>query len=605
MKKIPKSFEDFNVELEKKVDAMMTLEPSPKAEAVVPAKLSIREKLKRSRITVLDNDSELDAAVSEIEQKEDSGSDEDMPPLDETKKPKKTKKNKTGRLSKKVWLGVLFFILGLIAIAAAAYFFYHPGLQITLKDSQNGSLISAAAVEVNGKTYQSDSSGVVQAKLKIGPNKITIAKKYYQNFKSSFWEFFGSKSLTYSLVATGRIVDFKILNYVDRSPVVGASITYDSTKALTASDGTANLIVPTGSNNVTVSISAPGYNDAKETFSINGTSIKQFTLVPSGSLYYVSNANGFDVMSSNLDGSNEQTVLSGSGSENLGTEALYASPDWSYLVLRSTRNSATQEGLYIINTSNNNFTEFDSNNTYTPIGWYGHNFLYLVTSGSSSVAGYQQIKAYNALTNEISLIDSSTVSGSGSSYAYQVFSNFNIIASNLFYSAFYTSVGSPDLSSVNDSVNSVNLSTLNKTVALSLPAANLTSISLIRSAINSFGVTVESSAVANQYYSYNPNNQTITSSSSATSVGNFSNFFLTPSGNYYWQSGNNIYSYSLSSPTAKLLGSTSKKLIGVYNNYLIFNQSGNLYISGLSNISSPVAITNSSSGNVVATYYEF
>ena len=608
MKKIPKSFEDFNVELEKKVDAMMTIEPADKTEPVQPKK-TLMQKIRRSRVTVLDNDSELDAAVSEIEQKEDTASSNDLPPLDETKKPKSVSKKKHSGLVKKIWLGFILAIVALVLIIILGYFFYHPSFQITLKDSQNGSLISAGKVIVNGHTYQSNSEGLVNAVLKLGPNKITVSKNYYKNFNQSFWEFFGSKNVTYSIYATGRIVNFKIINYVDLSPVVGATISFNNAQAITASDGTANLIVPTGSNSVTVAISGSGFNSAKDTFSLSGGSNEQFKLVPSGSIYYVSNANGFDVMSSNLDGSNEQTVLSGSGSENLGTEALYASPDWSYLVLRSTRNSSTQEGLYIINTSNDNFTEFDSNNTYTPIGWYGHNFLYLVTSGSSSVAGYEQIKAYNALTNEISLIDSSSVSGSASNYAYQSFANFIIIANNLFYSSVYTSLGAPDLSTLSDSVNSVNLTSLNKTVALNVPASGVSSIQLNRSAVNSFGVTILNSSAPTQYYSYNPNNQSITTSSTGVLAGSFSNFFLSPGGNYYWQQGSssssNVYSYSLSSPTPKLLGSTSKKLIGLYNNYFIFDDSGSLFISGISNLTTPAAIVNSSTGNVVGTHYEF
>ena len=224
MKKIPKSFEEFNSDLEKRVDRMMTVEG---ADVQINEAQPIPVKLKSKSLLSIDNDPMLDKAVGEIE-KQDSGVNDDIEPLsDDQAKTKKIKKDHS-KLKKKILLSSLFTILGIILIIIAAYFLYHPSVDLVIKDSQNGNPVSAAEVTLNGKNYQTAADGSVKVSVKIGPNKINVSKKYYTNLSTSLFEFFGSKTLNFNLVATGRIVNFKVVNAIDKSAINGAVIAYNN-----------------------------------------------------------------------------------------------------------------------------------------------------------------------------------------------------------------------------------------------------------------------------------------------------------------------------------------------------------------------------------------
>ena len=612
MKKVPRSFEEFNTDLVKKVDRMMVDGIEEKSIPVQEikteeAKIDVSKYAPTSTAKMT-----LDQAVDDITHHE---SDQILEDSSKTTQPTVTKpKNKKSR--RKTIMLAIGLVVGLLIIGIIlAYFFFKPTGSISLYDYQNNSLISDANIKVDGKNYVSNSNGQANVKFKLGNNKLVISKANYTNLYSSVFVFWSGKKIDYKLKATGRTISFKVINSIDNSAVSGASISFGSSQTTTSSSGSANLVVPTSSNNISLSISSTGFNTVQVSSSITNLMSSQnlIKLVPTGQIYYLSNAsNGFNVMSANLDGSKEKVVLPSTGNENIGSENLYASSDWNYLVLQSDRTAQNQQGLYIIDTSNNNFSEFDSNNSYSPIGWIGHDFVYLVTSSTlnSAQPGYEQIKVYNALTNEISLLDSSQVSGTATNYAYQNFSNFIIVNGNLFYTSSYLAVGTYDLSTLNDTVNMINSTTLAKTSLLTLAANTVSSLKLSQDGINHFNLTLlNATSNQNQYYSYDQNNQTLVSTTISPSTINYSSFFLSANNNYYWMQSsssgqNQIYTASISSPSPKLIGTTIYSLVGLWNNYLLLMKNNTFYLSPISNLTNLSEINNASAGNIVKTYFE-
>ncbi len=179
------------------------------------------------------------------------------------------------------------------------------------------------------------------------------------------------------------------------------------------------------------------------------------------------------MLKANLDGSNVQTVLAGTGHETAATTRLLASSDWHYVVLEANRDG-TRPALYLINTSNNQVTEFDSSNaTFNLIGWSGHNFIYSLTSNSvsQSQSGWQVVKAYNADQQQINQLDQNQAVGDSGSYAYQTFSNFFLAGGTVVYNTQWMAQGGYDLSNSNDTIRAYQLGTQALKNYESLPAA--------------------------------------------------------------------------------------------------------------------------------------
>ncbi len=177
-----------------------------------------------------------------------------------------------------------------------------------------------------------------------------------------------------------------------------------------------------------------------------------FSITAKGKIYFLSNLNGtIDVIKSDLDGKNRETIAKGTGREDSRSTSLLASRDWRYLVLKSRRDTA-EASLYILDTQTDKLTRFDTGvGDYQLVGWYGHSFVYNVTR--SSVAywqnGREALKSYDAERAELNQIDQTSAEGDASSHGYQTFSNFylldNLVTYNTTWYTGGTSVGTFDL----------------------------------------------------------------------------------------------------------------------------------------------------------------
>src|SRR6185369_16053847 len=96
-------------------------------------------------------------------------------------------------------------------------------------------------------------------------------------------------------------------------------------------------------------------------------------------IYFLSKASGkIDVVKTNLDGTDRQTVLAGTGKEEDTDTILLASRDWKYLALKSRRDGKAVK-LYLIDTSNDKLTTIDEGNaTFDMVGWQNDYFVYYV-----------------------------------------------------------------------------------------------------------------------------------------------------------------------------------------------------------------------------------
>src|SRR6185295_2559549 len=110
----------------------------------------------------------------------------------------------------------------------------------------------------------------------------------------------------------------------------------EDTEATTADDGKAVLVVPADKQEDAVTLSGDGFNTISATLKVTTEEVEanSFKVAPSGKIYFLSNASGkIDLVKSNLDGTDRQTVLAGTGKEDKLNTVLLASRDWKYVAL--------------------------------------------------------------------------------------------------------------------------------------------------------------------------------------------------------------------------------------------------------------------------------
>jgi hypothetical protein len=306
-------------------------------------------------------------------------------------------------------------------------------------------------------------------------------------------------------------------------------------------------------------------------------------------------------MRANLDGSNPATILAGTGNETAST-TLMASPDNNYLVLEARRNGSQPE-LFVIDTNNESLTEFDSSSSnFDLIGWSGDMFIYDAanTSEPATTVGLEQLKSYNAQSGQLNVLDEDLVEGSSSSYAYQSFANYVLLPDQVVYTTSWTSAGSYDLTSSNDTLRSVEPNGLDKKDYQTFPAATTTAMNIARYQPNSLYLSVsDSSTNQTSYYTFTDSNLTSTTITPATFTSTNPTYYLSPSGNeYLWTANENgsneTYTANSSDQDQKRISlPAAYSSYGWYNSqYILLTKDGSMYIAPVSGTNTPQFVAN-------------
>src|SRR5262249_9184748 len=149
-------------------------------------------------------------------------------------------------------------------------------------------------------------------------------------------------------------------------------------------------------------ISAKGYNPLSGKLLVTSQAISDnsFAVTPAGKLYFLSNLSGkIDVVKTDLDGTNRQTVLAGTGYENQYSTVLLASRDWKYLALYVQRKATGNPEIDLIDTSTDTMSNIDEGNaSFALVGWAGDRFVYRVNRYGVPAwqSGQQALKSFNA-----------------------------------------------------------------------------------------------------------------------------------------------------------------------------------------------------------------
>ncbi len=554
-------------------------------------------------------DSATENAIDDIVSKE---SDEVLEVEDQTSQVEDQqlpKNRRLVRIIKNKW-----FIIGLVIVLLLVVFglpysrykilglFLKSNYQIELTDSITNHPISGAKVSIDGVNIKSNANGVANFRLPLGEYKLSVSKQFYNTYSNNI--LFGlssSKKLNLRLNAYGRQFSFKILNSISNQPLAGVQVSYNGITSLSNASGIAYMVLPARATTYNLVLSANGYNTQNDTIKFNGQVLTNtFSLTPSGKVYFLSQSQGvINVVSANLDGTNQQIIVPGTSSEQPANTFLMASPDWKYLILEANM-KGTGPGLYVINTATKQINEFDSSNSsFSLIGWSNSDqFLYdeLSNTGNYSSTGNEQIKSYDAASQSLNVLDQDQVVSSSGGYAYQSFAGFNLINNNLVYSVTWNSSTQYNLNGQTNSIRQISANGSNKKDILSLNASNQIINLINRVQPNLMYIDVYNNKTSsNTYYTYINGNVSPDGSLNSTVVYQPSPIYLfSPSGsNAIWTSQQNnqpvVFSSDLNYSNPKQLsipvGYSANSWLN--NQLILVTKKNNLYVTSINSSASP------------------
>lgn len=405
-------------------------------------------------------------------------------PLLKSQPGKTNKMKRFWRLCKRHKVRTSLVIIAVLFLALALFPFRYPILGLFVKhdvvvvvvDNVTHQPVSEAQVSWQNYQAMTDTQGrAVLSRVKPGKAELIVSKKYYDEDKINL--VVGLKSppeIKREFKANGRQVEVKITNAISHDSLEGVSVDIAGVLAKTNNEGKASLVVSTDKATQPIKITADGYLEFMgdiQTTTADSQSAKtnDFSLVPTGKVYFLSKKSGkIDVVKTNLDGTERQTVVAGTGNEDDGQTLLLASRDWKYLALLARRDGSRPK-LYLINTSNDRMTEINGDSTssidLSAVGWQGHNFVYTAQKVDNKPwePGKFFVKSYNAENGSYTVLDESKAQGdSDYNYGNETISNVYLTKDNIIYTKYWSAFG-PSASALTMGVYRVNYDGSNKT----------------------------------------------------------------------------------------------------------------------------------------------
>jgi hypothetical protein len=522
---------------------------------------------------------------------------------------------------KSIPLGIFTLLVLLAAIPWSRYMLAGMVLKnnfsVEVLDSTAGTPISSADVSLGSAKGITDGSGkVVLKNAKVGKQQLIITKKYYQDNKTNVLVpiLKQKSSPKFQMAATGRQVKISVKNLINQQTLTDVTIKVAEISAKTDNSGTAIVVLPAGVKSEKATLSLDGYNNSDVTVQVDDKTIKDnnFNLTPSGKVYFLSKLTGkIDVVKTNLDGTERQTVLAGTGKEDSNNTVMLASRDWKYLALLSRREGGNNPKLFLIDTSTDKLTAMDGNGALSinPIGWSDNYFVYDTTNNSANGWEPHQriIKSYSAQNKQTIILDQNDALGSSGAYAQEQFGDIYLFGNTVaYYKTWYKYSGayydpnilngkSSGLYSVkNDGTGKKNLKTLD--------ANNVSFVNFQYGEPDEAYLTIGKIDNTSIYSIYNGNGVTDATADKIPSDNQYNTYLASPSGNQtFWSEArdgkNTLFIGDNNGANGKQIATLADyKPYGWFSDdyLLVSKNSSELYIipkSGIDEKTQPIKIT--------------
>lgn len=360
--------------------------------------------------------------------------------------------------SKKFYIPAAAVILLLVVLFVLPFtrykvlgLFMKRDVRVTVHDTATQRVVSGALVRIDGISSTTDKDGMAELKkVHLGEHKVTITKMHYKDFTGkALVTMQKDRTADFKVEATGRQVPIVIKNKVGNTPLADVLVRAGDADARTDKDGKAIIVVPAGANEISTKLSLGGFNEITVTLKVTEVDIPEnsFALTPVGKVHFLSKQSGkIDVVKTNLDGSDRQVVVAGTGKEEDYGTVLLASRDWKYLALLS-RRDGDKAKLYLIETESGKLMAMDEGDVrFDPYGWSGHSFVYVVNREKQKLSqpNRQALKSFNADTRQLATLDQTKgedPGGWGYDYRFEYINNVTVFEDIIVFSKGWSSSG--------------------------------------------------------------------------------------------------------------------------------------------------------------------
>jgi hypothetical protein len=445
---------------------------------------------KRRELAVVPDDTEDPAGDTDTQSDTTGVSTPGRGPQDAPSVPVKTSKIKAFfRHKPLVIITVIVLVLAVLALIPKTRYviigtFWKQNYAVTVLDSQTSQPVTKADVSLGGQTVTTDNHGDATIRARVGYQTIEVSKKYYAGTTETVLvPVFVKGRMPYTLKATGRQVPVTVLNTISDKPVDNALIKTSDSEVYTGSNGQATLVLSPSESSVAATISADGYNLETSNVMVTTQTVSQnsYHLTPTGKIYFLSDLSGtIDVVKTNLDGTDRQTVLAGTGFEDSDGTVLLASRDWKYLMLDSIRTAGGNPQLNLIETTNNDkvVTVDHSDSQFQLVGWENDYFVYSASQNSYPIwqPGGSSIESYNANSGKSITLDTTAANGTSASDAeFESFVPGNVVEFDnqiVYAKTWYQGIGYLTVSGKQNTLSSIAPDGTSKKIITSLDAGN-------------------------------------------------------------------------------------------------------------------------------------
>jgi hypothetical protein len=564
-----------------------------------------------------DGDNENELSKDKTSEIDVEGEDAGTPPKSEESRFKRLKTWYLAHKKISIPLTILLVLALLLLIPVTRYAILSPFIKkdvaITITDSETHIPVSGVDVSLKGKTTKTDGQGKATLQhVSVGGGTLQATKKYFKDYSQKVTVTVTSmKPVVFSMQATGRQVPVKVTNKITGAAVAGATVKISDTEAVTDQNGAVTLVLPADKPTQQGSVHASGYNDLAITIDLNKPNVEDnsFKLTPTGKVYFLSKRTGkIDVVKTNLDGSNRQVVLAGTGQEEDTDTVLLASRDWKYLALQARRENG-QTRLYLITTADDSVLEMDSGDaTFNPVGWSEHAFVY--TMARNNVQPWQAkanaLKSYNADTKQGTTLGETNAEGiNQNDFVYETFSSTYIMKDAVVYAKVWINsyTSAYRLAGKRSGLYQVKASSGGKQTIKDFDAASTSNISTVLAKPEELYVAVYDNGGKATYYEYANNALTTANDFNGnTFAQSYPTYLVSPLGStVFWgeprDGKNTLFTANLQLDKPKQLASGSDyTAYGWYtDDYLLLSKSGSeLYIapsSGFDTSKPPLKVT--------------
>lgn len=311
---------------------------------------------------------------------------------------------------------ILVVILGVIP--HSRYFILNnagvrSSTSLTVLDESTGQPLKNVTIKMRGVESKTDDNGVAKLeRLKLGASQLVIQKRAFAEVSKKITLGWGSNPLgEIKLKPVGVQYSFDIKDFLSDRPIDKAEAYSGEYSAFSNQEGRVVLTIEEpGEQSIEVSIKAEGYREEKIDQLTENKEVQTIAMAPERKHLFVSKRSGkYDVYKIDVDGKNEELVLSGTGNEREDM-TLVSHPERNVAALVSTRENVRNSDGFLLSiltlidlTSDEVVTiPLDKSERVQIIGWSGDHLVYvkIAAGASASKPDRHRLVTYNYDTDQ-------------------------------------------------------------------------------------------------------------------------------------------------------------------------------------------------------------